>query len=162
MEQVVASCNSLYVQPTENLIIKILVDIARDLTIEEQYFIREKREEISDFIRTVSVKNDPESIKISKEETVSLLNCFPTLVYAKEIPNQYSEKILNPWFLVTTQKGNIKIGWRKRVIVIDWEDSDIKEMAEDLFKNEDTTKYKFYIHAWGYDKAKEYISKLLQ
>jgi hypothetical protein len=62
---------------------------------------------------------------------------------------------------VTTSRGVIKIGWRSRVINIDWSESDIKGLAKELFPNENVTKEDQYIHAWGYDKAKEYISVLM-
>lgn len=67
----------------------------------------------------------------------------------------------HPWYIVTTSKGRIKIGWRKRVLNIDWKGSEISKTADDLFPNEDVTKWETGIHAWSYEKAKEYIDKLL-
>ena len=37
-----------------------------------------------------------------------------------ELPNGYTGLIDHPWWLVKTSAGLIKIGWRKRVISIDW------------------------------------------
>lgn len=65
-----------------------------------------------------------------------------------------------PWYLA--QVGDITpitIGWRKRVINIDWEESG-KDLSG-LFESEDVTKGAGHIHAWGYDKATEYLAKIL-
>ena len=85
------------------------------------------------------------------------------LIHATIIDNQYSNHPVyykNPWLEVTTAKGVIIIGWRKRVISIDWSKSDIEQTAEELFPNEDSTKYDQLIHAWGYEKAVEYLTIL--
>ena len=65
-----------------------------------------------------------------------------------------------PWIIVTTSKGRIKLGWRKRVMNLDWSESDITVMGEILFKGEETTKGEKYIHCWSKDKAIEYLKKL--
>jgi hypothetical protein len=74
-----------------------------------------------------------------------------------------------PWFNVETEFGVIKIGWRKRVINIDWSQI-LTARAEvglkkidflSLFKDEDVTKEPDYIHAWGWEKAQEYLGRLL-
>ena len=85
------------------------------------------------------------------------------LVYSTIIDNQYSSHPVyypSPWLEVTTAKGPIIIGWRKRVINIDWSKSDITQSAEDLFPKEDVTKGDQSIHAWGYEKAVDYLSEL--
>lgn len=61
---------------------------------------------------------------------------------------------------MTTPIGHIKIGWRKRVVVIDWSETIVKENADDLFPDEDVTKVGKLIHAWGVKKATEYVGKL--
>lgn len=89
-------------------------------------------------------------------------------IYAKEIPNEYCPRaccVTKPWALVTTSKGHFKIGWMKRVINIDWTDSTVKGSGEELFPDEDVTKSSKYekerlIHAWGWDKAVEYLKRL--
>ena len=104
--------------------------------------------------------------KVKYEETKkALLDCFgDRAIYAQEIPNEYCDcyqcKQTSPWFMVTTTRGMIKIGWRKRVINIDWSTMN-REDAETLFPDEDVTKDGRLIHAWGYEKAKEYLNKLL-
>jgi hypothetical protein len=74
----------------------------------------------------------------------------------EEIPNEYSTQpwaVNTPWYLVTTSKGRIKVGWRKRVIQIDWSDAPIDKDGEKLFIAEDVTKGTSFIHAWDYDRA---------
>ena len=62
--------------------------------------------------------------------------------------------------MVTTQKGRIKLGWRKRVINIDWSESDIDLDGNEIFKDERVTTGDKYVHAWSYEKAIEYLTKL--
>jgi hypothetical protein len=59
------------------------------------------------------------------------------------------------WLLLKTNIGLIKIGWRKRVIQIDWSDTKIEMLIDD-----DVTKGKDFCHAWSYEKAIEYLNKL--
>lgn len=107
------------------------------------------------------VRNDNEMIKCRLKTIKSIKCLFTNPVYFKEIPNEYDGGWVSPWFLVTTTKGVIKIGWRKRVINIDWSESDVTANAEHLFPEETVTKFDRTIHAWGYDKAKEYIERIL-
>lgn len=60
------------------------------------------------------------------------------------------------WLLVKTEIGLIKIGWRKRVIEIDWTDTGIKLVVKD-----DVTKGDYYCHAWSYPNAIEYLTELV-
>lgn len=98
------------------------------------------------------------------DEKTKLLSLFPNPIYVEAIPNRYDPSGFSrhlPWFKVTTTKGRIIIGWRRHVINIDWSELDNKKKAEELFASEDVTKGDYDIHAWGYEKAKEYISKIL-
>ena len=80
------------------------------------------------------------------------------------IPNEYSSHIhYANWFIVSTPDGDIKIGWRKRVINIEWLDS-YKQFTE-TFKIQDVTKsFDYleskdrYIHAYGIEKVIEYLN----
>ena len=76
------------------------------------------------------------------------------------IPNEYcpDDTCCPPWFEVTTTIGTFKIGWRKDVINIDW--SRFRRNFLRLFEDEDVTKDKHYIHAWGTDKAVEYLARI--
>ena len=80
-------------------------------------------------------------------------------IFMTPIPNEYypGHEYYGPWWLVQTKWGDVKIGWRKRVINIDW--SAIEKSVTD-FPTEDVTKGPTFIHAWGYEKAIEYLTKL--
>lgn len=105
---------------------------------------------------------DPDEIAACEEEAKNLLALFgDEKIFAEKIPNEYWANSGRSWFIVTTKIGRIKIGWRKRVIVVDWSDSVVKRYANDVFPAEDVTKDGRMIHAWGYEKAKEYLKVLL-
>jgi hypothetical protein len=148
---------------------RILLAINRDISDDENYFISQKCAEILDLIRKNTLLSDPKFIQELKDEKEYLLECFGSRdIYVKEIPNEYSpSSYYNPWFIVTTNKGPIKIGWRKRVINIDWSESDVTQLGRELFTGEQYTTGTYdyesvrYIHAAGYEKAKEYLNKIL-
>jgi hypothetical protein len=145
---------------------EIRIDTPRMLNYNDNWVINEFAEKIRIGIMTETVKLDPKITKEANEEKERLIALFgDKKIFVSEIPNGYDPESWYysrfPWFIVTTEKGHIKLGWRKRVIEIDWTDSIIKHEAEYLFPDEDVTKGEKYIHAWGYDKAQEYINKLL-
>lgn len=79
-------------------------------------------------------------------------------------PNQYrshSEVVscscCASWFNVKTPYGTILIGWRKRVINIDWSDTGVSVPG---VPGEDVTCGDKYTHAWGEEKALEYLTKI--
>lgn len=143
----------------------ILIDTNRELTREDSNNIREIADKIQHTIQEQTIKLDPQSAIDAAKEKNDIINLFGNhMIFVKEIPNGYSDSYYLkhlPWFIVTTNKGHIKIGWRKRVLHIEWTDSVIQDQADDLFPEEDVTKYEKIIHAWGLEKAKEYIAKLL-
>ncbi len=100
------------------------------------------------------------------------------------IPNEYWPSSVKdgaePWCLVRTPYGTFKMGWRKRVLSIDWNAAYDERLAridklelderyearqklreafdaKVLFPNEDVTRWETGIHAWGADKAVEYL-----
>lgn len=110
---------------------------------------------------------DPESQERATKQKANLLCCFPlsTIVFIKAIPNGYCSRACCehlPWLQVTTALGVITLGWRKRVIVIDWTDSVLTTTAQELFPEEDVTKQGKLIHAWSYEKAREYLGVILK
>lgn len=75
-------------------------------------------------------------------------------------PNGYSgDEFSSPWFNVETELGPFTIGWRKRVMNIDWPS---KFDFRQLFKNENVTQDAGSIHAWTKEKAIFYLSAMLQ
>jgi hypothetical protein len=62
----------------------------------------------------------------------------------------------SPWWLVKTGSGLITIGWRKRVICIDWSDTGISKIVTD----DDVTKDSSMVHAYSLGKAAEYLKRL--
>ena len=77
--------------------------------------------------------------------------------YWPDHPNYYESIVSSPWWLFKTPKGLIKIGWRKRVISIDWEDTGIK-CGDNEITTEDVTKWNFGIHAWSVLDATKYLA----
>lgn len=64
----------------------------------------------------------------------------------------------NPWWLVLTKVGPVVIGWRKRVISINWEDTPIRGLM--VPHDDDVTSTTTYCHAWSYAKALQYLTTL--
>jgi hypothetical protein len=110
---------------------------------------------------------------LNTNETTQFEKCFLDAGFEKEqfelipIPNEYCHDVENcticaNWFNVSTEYGIIKIGWRKRVINIDW--SNINDIlvcnGNIIFEDQETTKGENYVHAWGNDKCTEYLLKL--
>lgn len=88
-------------------------------------------------------------------------------------PDAYPDMIAKyPWWLVQTPLGMIEIGWRKRVISINWSDTGWKDPhyvpnAEPKYRGryegitkDDTTKDATFVHAWSYADAVKYLTTL--
>lgn len=89
---------------------------------------------------------------------------FPGHVYIEEIPNEYCGDwccMHRPWFIVTTTRGKFKIGARKRVIQIEWDQIKDPPNAFELFEKEAVTKEANMIHAWSLDDAKLYVQAIM-
>ncbi len=72
-------------------------------------------------------------------------------------PESYADlRKAHPWALMITEYGPIKIGWRKRVLNINWADTGIRT----IITEDDTTKDEQMVHAWSYVKALEYLTDL--
>lgn len=110
---------------------------------------------------------DPKTLKSKSEERASFNKVF-TEVFGSyhfvEVPNDYYKSELwnfrSPWMRVYTSWGVFLIGWRKRVIELSWEDTIFTGTAEELFKDQNTTKSNKMIHAWSYDELQAYLIRL--
>jgi len=85
-----------------------------------------------------------------------------------EIPNRYwpegpdYDDVRKPWLRVFTPRGVIVLGWRKRVISIDWSDSALDRDGADVVAKPEVTHDNAMCHAWGYDQAVECLRRLWQ
>lgn len=110
-------------------------------------------------------------MKIEKVKALFLLADFK-VQSTYELTNQYWPEAYveliqkNPWWLVKTEYGLIKIGWRKRVISIDWSDTlyQAEIIGESVWPNsitkDEVTRSETIVHAYSYIKALEYLSAL--
>jgi len=115
-------------------------------------------------IMSAVVSEKPEAQEHRRKERADLLGLFDQPIYVEEIPNGYCSQWCCkhlPWFVVTTTVGRFKIGWRKRVISIDWSDTVVAKTAEELFPDEKVTKDGRLIHAWSLADAKRYVATVM-
>lgn len=148
---------------TPTIGVKILVSCDHEITDDEKRVLRQADDMIFAALEKQHFLKDEESKVYAKEAKEKILGLFEGPIFVEEIPNGYCSRaccINYPWFVVTTKIGHVKIGWRKRVIEIDWSKTVVKPSAEQLFPNENVTKMGHSIHAWGYEKAKEYLDIL--
>jgi hypothetical protein len=121
---------------------------------------------VEDEVMAALAASNPDEMHSAAQDKANLFALFPGLIFGQDIPNGYCSQGCcrhKPWFRITTAIGTFKIGWRKRVINLDWSETVCTKSGEELFPNEDVTKSgcgEHYIHAYGYDKAREYIKAI--
>lgn len=111
-----------------------------------------------------AIKADDANTPVEIARNRELVGLFPEPIFVEEIQNGYCSDWCCrhlPWFVVTTTAGRFTIGWRKRVIKIDWSGTRGTKTAKILFPNENVTKGERYIHAWSMEDAQRYISTVL-
>lgn len=150
---------------SKNFGIEIRVAIDRPLSENDERTMYALGDKVQEALMAETMRLDPEAQKEKEFERDKLVGLFGQVaVLVDEIPNGYCNRwccTQKPWYVVTTTKGRFTIGWRKRVISIEWEPRVNINTAEEIFPGEDVTKVERLIHAWGYEKAQEYISRLL-
>jgi hypothetical protein len=154
-----------FVNPSRNFGIEIRVATDTPVTDKINTAMYRVADQIEDIVMREALQLDEEAQAGKAHQHKMLMECFgDDKIFVEEIPNGYSQGwqySMSPWYRVTTRRGIITLGWRKRVISISWEPSMNSASAEELFPNEDVTKDGRMIHAYSYEKAKEYISRLL-
>ncbi|MDE2022221.1 MAG: hypothetical protein KGI71_04925 [Patescibacteria group bacterium] len=99
----------------------------------------------------------------SKEEAESIMRLAGfTILHVWELTNGYwpdapeYDDVRTPWWLFLTDVGPIQIGWRKRVLHIEWSACAFRGVVtEDNVTKEDT-----YVHAYAVEKAVEYLREM--
>lgn len=122
------------------------------------------QELISSVVRGEIKKADPKTAIATLNNRRLVDDVFDGPIFVEEIPNGYCKDWCCqhlPWFVVTTCVGRFAIGWRKRVISIDWSETVGTASYDTLFPNEDTTKGTSYIHAWSIEDAKRYVDEIV-
>jgi hypothetical protein len=122
---------------------------------------------IEDALEEVLARQNQAFMDGCAQAKANLLSLFPAPFYYEEVPNQYEGGSwygrLNPWLKVYLPTyGPILIGWRKRVIQLDWSESLIQADGYELFASEDVTKGISSIHCWSLDKARDYLNRLFE
>jgi hypothetical protein len=128
---------------TQNIGVKILVAVNHRLTENDEKMLWQKGDEIAEALIAETIRLDPKTDEVRFSQRAQIIACFEAPVFVEEIPNGYCSLSCCahlPWFVVTTKVGRVKIGWRKRVLQIDWSDSAVSKTADDLFPYEDVTK----------------------
>lgn len=154
---------------SENFGLKLYVRIQRELTKNDSAEIRHLVGNMINALELETARLDPKMpewkalTKGKFHEAFEVAGLGP--IFMEEAPNEYwlpesPEALRNPWYIVTTRLGHFKVGWRKRVIVLDWSRTIIQKIAREVFLHEDVTKEGHMIHAWGYEKLAEYLKKL--
>lgn len=123
-------------------------------------------ENVTNALMEAVIAADPVAQQRRVAERAQLLGLFRHHpIYVEEIPNGYDPNSAYlkhlPWFIVTTRVGRIKIGWRRRVIQIEWTDTRGTLTSGALFAAEDVTKEERLIHAWTVEKAQAYIDLII-
>lgn len=111
----------------------------------------------------ILIDNDPNTKQIINNNR-KLIDLFPDHIFVEELPNGYCSDYCYahlPWFKVTTKIGHFIIGWRKRIISIDWGQTVGTKTAEELFGDEDVTLGGKMIHAWSLENAQRYIDTIM-
>ena len=79
-------------------------------------------------------------------------------------PNEYgSASYRGPWFLFFYKGEFIRIGWRKRVIEIDWgrvASKQLRELLAKNFANVESTRTDTYVHANDAKEASKFLADI--
>lgn len=74
--------------------------------------------------------------------------------YWPDVDDYLKIRAKHPWWLVMTDHGLVELGWRKRVISIDWSATNVRAVVT----TDDVTKCETLVHAWGFPDAVKYLT----
>ena len=101
--------------------------------------------------------------KQTHEEAEAIVKLAGFNVLAKwELANGYwpdspdYDDVRRPWWLFLTEIGPVRLGWRKKVLELDWEKCAVRAVVT----ADNVTKSETYVHAWSTEKAVEYLKAL--
>lgn len=101
--------------------------------------------------------------KSSKEEAEAIFRLAGfTVTRIWELANGYwprspdYDDVRDPWWLFQTEIGLVQIGWRKRVMHIQWDACEVRAVVTE----DEVTKENYYVHAYSTEKAVEYLKAL--
>jgi hypothetical protein len=76
--------------------------------------------------------------------------------YWPDTPTYAKLRQESPWWIVQTELGTIKLGWRRRVIALDWSETKMRKWVTP----EDVQQTDTSVHASSHGKAVDYLSNL--
>lgn len=132
---------------------------------EDRRAIRREYEKIEKIICGRIFNAKPSTLEAAAEDKMQILSAFEAPFHVKEIPNGYCSDYCHekfPWFVVTTARGPITVGWRNRVVNLDWSGSDIVANGEELFAMENVTKGSKFIHCYGIESLRTHVKALME
>lgn len=153
----------------DSFCVKIFVKMsARKLDDEDNYGDASKAiHDLERALRARTAQLDPKGAAqraAYQKEIEDIYSCAGVkTIYVEPIQNGYCSDpccFNKPWFRVTSSIGHVVIGWRKSVISIDWKDTIIKKRGDEISKDKSVTYFDTGTHAWGGNKAVEYILEL--
>jgi hypothetical protein len=124
----------------------------------------EAEESITAEVMAAKYAADPEEQERARAEREQMISLFPDSSSVDPIPNGYCRSWCCrhlPWYRIGTRIGIFEVGWRKRVISIDWSSTSAEASAEGLFPEESVTKVGRLIHAWSVEDARRYVRRVL-
>ena len=150
--------------------IKVMVMLDREFNDADSSAGRKLVRDLFASLEMETARLDPKTEEFRVKEKAEIEKVFVDAgfpaIFMEPIPNEYFGdndpwSLRSPWYIVTTRIGHFKVGWRKRVLVLDWERTEVKTTADTLFQNEDVTKGEHMIHCWSYAKATEYLKRVM-
>lgn len=136
------------------------VNLSQSLIIDATY---KAAKIIKDAVLQAAIAINPDAQENRRIEREGIVALFDAPIYVVEIPNGYcSESCCKhlPWFDITTSIGHFIVGWRKRVLVVDWNGTVGTKTSDEIFADLTVTKEARMIHAWNLVDAKSYIKTI--